>query len=267
MTKTYKSHVGVFPDIGEVNKRLQLWISEWGVRPWSILICARHCVPFMRYRCKDTVYGKSWAVVLCWDTSPGCSFPVLLYFNKVVWAREEAVWVFSPKVLWEGQQAVRNTDGPLSSGKRSVLVALMWEITPVGKLQGLRLLAGWRQPEGRKRRPLRKERAGWEQERELQRRGRRTWQVAQDGTWRWEGPGLQVVGSRRRKAGADQAVVRNCRWVDAGSEGLSVRMGLKRAEGRGATETDYEVGWDPEFLRLPPCWKNWDLKRWRELGI
>ena len=97
------------------------------------------------------------------------------------------------RYVWEGQQVVRNTDGPLSSGKRSVPVALMWEMTPVGRLQGLKLLAGWRQPDGRERRPQRKERAGWELERLFQ---RRTWQVAQDGRWRWEGPGLQAVGSR-----------------------------------------------------------------------
>lgn len=70
------------------------------------------------------------------------------------------MWVFSPKVLCLRGPTVRNTDGPLSSGKRSVPVALMWEMTPVGKLQGLRLFAGRRQPDGPKRRPLRKERAG-----------------------------------------------------------------------------------------------------------
>lgn len=42
----------------------------------------------------------------------------------------------------EGQQAVRNTDGPLRSGKRSVPVAMMWKMTPVGKLQGPRRVAG-----------------------------------------------------------------------------------------------------------------------------
>lgn len=228
----------MFPDIGEVNKHQQLWISEWGVKPWSILLRARHCVTFTRDRWTGTVWEEmSSGTVLC-DISPGCSFPVLLYFNKVVWAREEAVWVFSPKVLGlEDQQAARNSDGPLSSGKRSVPVALMWKMPPVGKLQGPRRVAGWRQPDGQKRRPLRKEWAAWEQEREFQRRDRRTGQVAQDGRWRWEGLGLHAVGSRCRKAGADQAVFRKRRWVDAGSEGLSVRMGLKRAEGRGATET------------------------------
>lgn len=34
----------IFPGIGEVNKHQQLWISEWRVGLWSILLCARHCV-------------------------------------------------------------------------------------------------------------------------------------------------------------------------------------------------------------------------------
>lgn len=225
----------MFPDIGEVNKHQQLWISEWGVRPWSFLLCARHCYVHEMQMKRYCLWEEMSSGTVLGDISPECSFPVLLYFNKVVSAREEAVWVFPPKVLGlEGQRAVRNMDGPLSSGKRSVPVAMMWKITPVGKLQGPRRVAGWCQTDRQKRRPLRKEWAGWEQE--FHRRDRRTGQVAQDWRQRWEGPGLHAVGSRCRKAGADQAVFRNRRWVNAGSEGLSVRMGLKRADGRGATE-------------------------------
>lgn len=200
----------MFPDIGEVNKHQQLWISEWGVRPWSFLLCARHCYVHEMQMKRYCLWEEMSSGTVLGDISPECSFPVLLYFNKVVSAREEAVWVFPPKVLGlEGQRAVRNMDGPLSSGKRSVPVAMMWKITPVGKLQGPRRVAGWCQTDRQKRRPLRKEWAGWEQE---------------------------FHRSRCRKAGADQAVFRNRRWVNAGSEGLSVRMGLKRADGRGATE-------------------------------
>lgn len=83
-------------------------------------------------------------MVLCYVTSAQGA-PFLFYFIliKLCELGKKQCGFFSPKVLGlEDQQAARNSNGPLSSGKRSVPVALMWKMPPVGKLQGPRRVAG-----------------------------------------------------------------------------------------------------------------------------
>lgn len=254
----------MFPDIGEVNKHQQLWISEWGVRPWSFLLCARHCYVHEMQMKRYCLWEEMSSGTVLGDISPECSFPVLLYFNKVVSAREEAVWVFPPKVLGlEGQRAVRNMDGPLSSGKRSVPVAMMWKITPVGKLQGPRRVAGWCQTdrrEGHWGRSGQAENRSFTGERgELGKLPRTGGRGGRDlGFTQWGADVGRQVQTRPFLGTADELMLGVKDWV----------LGWDWREQTGEEpQRCYEVGWDPKFLRLLPCWKNWDLKRWIELGI